>query len=130
MYSCELVRLKNVIKNSYSPYSKFRVASMIFSKNGQCFIGTNIENSSYALTICAEAAAIANAITNGVKKGDISKVFIYSDTIAEIMPCGACRQILSEFVDNNTDIITIGKNEKIKKYKIDQILFNCFSLKI
>ena len=84
----DIQTLKNKIKNSYSPYSKFRVASVVSLKNTSKFYGLNVENASYSLTLCAEMVSITQAISNGAKKGDISYIIIYSDTIDEIMPCG------------------------------------------
>ena len=63
-------KLLRLLNNSYSPYSHFRVAAIVVTKDGQEFSGVNIENASYGATICAERVAITNAIANGVKKCD------------------------------------------------------------
>ncbi len=91
---------KSVCKNSYSPYSKFPVGACILFENGEKYCGTNIENSSYGLTLCAERAAIASAITSG-EKSKIIAIAIYSPARKLCYPCGACRQWISEFAHNN-----------------------------
>ena len=82
---------------SFSPYSKFRAGAAIRTKNGKTYQGANIENRSYGLTICAERVAIFRAIMDGAKPGDIDSLAIASDNEDFASPCGACRQVLSEF---------------------------------
>ncbi len=125
----DIQTLKNKIKNSYSPYSKFRVASVVSLKNTSKFYGLNVENASYSLTLCAEMVSITQAISNGAKKGDISYIIIYSDTIDEIMPCGSCRQIMSEFFNNDTIIYCIGNNNKLNKFYLNDIFPSHFKIK-
>lgn len=82
---------------SYSPYSKFRVGAALLTTDGEIIIGTNIENRSYGLTNCAERTAIFTALTMGYK--NFEAISIYSpDSENYLPPCGACRQVLSEFV--------------------------------
>ena len=112
-------------KNSYSPYSKFKVGCAILCDNGEIYLGANIENVSYGLTICAERVAVFNAVSNGVKK--IKAVAIYTDK-KDITPCGACRQVIFEF-SKNADIIYNSKNNKIKVTNIKSLLPNSFCSK-
>lgn len=83
---------------SYSPYSKFKVGAAV-SIQDRIYKGCNVENASYGLTICAERSAIFNALANG--ETHIEEIAIYCSTHAKdihfIMPCGACRQVISEF---------------------------------
>lgn len=95
----------DLLENSYSPYSKFRVASSIITKDKKFFGGVNIENGSYGLTMCAERCAIFNAISNGISKDNIDYIIIVSDCSKNLVPCGACLQVLSEFLNNDTKII-------------------------
>lgn len=78
---------------SYSPYSKFRVGAAILAGDDKIYSGTNIENASYGLTICAERVAASQAIMN--KQQSFQALAIVAKGIA--MPCGACRQFLSEW---------------------------------
>ena len=90
-----LKEAKLVLKNSYSPYSHFRVGAAVLTEDGKIFTGVNIENASYGLTICAERVAIFKAISNG--HTSFTDLAIVSSTEKPTFPCGACRQVLSEF---------------------------------
>ncbi len=95
---------KKVLENSYAPYSGIHVAAAVRSKDGSVFLGVNIENASYGLTICAERAAIASMVTAG--KRSIDCLVIVSNTPKPLPPCGACRQVMAEFADDNAIIIS------------------------
>lgn len=83
-------------KNTYSPYSNYPVGAAILTTTGRMFIGTNVENASYGLTVCAERSAIFNAVSqNGSIK--ILAVAVYTGGIQPGYPCGACRQVINEF---------------------------------
>lgn len=116
-----------LLKNSYSPYSNFKVASSVVTKDNKFFGGVNVENASYGLTMCAERSAIFNAISNGIKKEDIDYLILVSNNDNKLIPCGACLQVLSEFLDSNTDII-IKENDNIKIYKLKNFLPFSFKL--
>lgn len=108
------------MENSYSPYSNFKVGAIIVSDVG-LHTGTNIENASYGCTLCAEAVAIGNMISNGGKI--INLICISSSNNKPISPCGMCRQRISEFSNNNTKILLTTKNKMIfKSYSIDELL--------
>jgi cytidine deaminase len=80
---------------SYSPYSRFAVGAALLAPDGRIFPGANVENASYGLSMCAERVAIYNALTAGVRRFDAVAVTGPDGILA--MPCGACRQVLSEF---------------------------------
>jgi cytidine deaminase len=81
---------------SYSPYSRFRVGAAILCDDGTVVTGANIENRSYGLTICAERSAVAAALSSGHR--DFRSISIATpDANYPVSPCGACRQVLSEF---------------------------------
>ena len=89
--------------NSYSPYSKFRVGAAILCADGTVITGTNVENRSFGLTICAERSALVKAISMG--KRDFSAIAIATpDATYPVSPCGACRQVLSEFFAPETPV--------------------------
>ncbi|MDO4594174.1 MAG: cytidine deaminase [Tissierellia bacterium] len=106
-------------KNAYVPYSNFHVSSIVITEDGSIYEGVNIENASYPATLCAERSAISSAITAGHKR--INTIIITGDS-EYTYPCGICRQVMSEFMDENSKII-IAKNEKdYKQYTLDEIL--------
>lgn len=89
---------------AYAPYSRFRVGAALLARDGTVLTGCNVENSSYSLTICAERAAIFKAVADGHTK--FSALAIASDDKSFLPPCGACRQVLSEFAPDITIILT------------------------
>lgn len=119
----KISELKDIIlskvKNSYSPYSKFRVVAALITKNSTYF-GVNIENRSFGLTNCAERSAIFSAISNGDR--EFLALFIYSpDYDKPLPPCGACRQVISEF-SKDLPIIMLSKNFEYEVKKINELL--------
>ena len=116
---------KDFSKNSYSPYSKFKVGAAVLCEDGKVFGGTNIENVSYGLSMCAERVAMFSAIANGAKK--IKAVAIYTSK-GNTTPCGACRQVIAEF-SNNVDIIYNTKKNTVKIEKISSLLPKSFNKK-
>jgi len=93
---------KRVIQNSYAPYSGIHVAAALVTDSGKTYVGVNVENSSYGLTICAERSAVASMIAGGDRKP--LAIAIVTDYDKPIPPCGACRQVLAEF---NPDMLVI-----------------------
>lgn len=90
---------KQAALNSYSPYSGFRVGSALLLSNGEIVIGTNVENTSYGLTICAERAALVRAVAQYGPEIRVAAAAVVNLNGAASPPCGACRQVLAEFMD-------------------------------
>lgn len=89
---------KRALENSYSPYSKFRVGAALRFADGTVVTGTNIENASYGLTLCAETVAIVKAMDDG-HRGGLDEIAVIGDTDAPVTPCGRCRQVLNELAE-------------------------------
>ncbi len=95
----ELVELaKAASHQAYAPYSKFRVGAALLTQNGKIYSASNVENSSYSLTSCAERNAVFQAVSDGNR--DFVAIAIYVDSDLSFPPCGACRQVLAEFTDD------------------------------
>lgn len=82
-------------QQAYVPYSGFAVGAAVRADDGRVFSGCNIENASYGLTCCAERVAVFHAVAAGVRQ--LAEAAVIADTDGPCMPCGACRQVLSEF---------------------------------
>ena len=89
---------RQAAENSYSPYSKFKVGAALRLTNGEVVTGTNVENVSYGLTICAERAALVSAVSRFGPTIRIEAVAVANLNSAASPPCGACRQVLGEFI--------------------------------
>jgi cytidine deaminase len=93
-----MAEARQVAENSYSPYSNFRVGAALRLADGAIVTGTNVENASYGLTICAERAALVRAVAEFGPAIKIAAVAVANLNAAASPPCGACRQMLAEFV--------------------------------
>jgi homotetrameric cytidine deaminase len=91
-------KAREVAKNAYAPYSDFRVGAALKLTNGQVVTGTNVENASFGLTICAERSALVSAVSQFGPEIRVAAVAVANLNGAASPPCGACRQMLSEFV--------------------------------
>lgn len=112
--------VNTVLEKAYVPYSKFPVAALLIDDNNNKHVGVNVENASYGLGICAERNVIPTAVTQGMKK--IKLLVVTGGTPEPISPCGACRQVISEFSDEETVIILTNKEEKYSIWNIKDLL--------
>lgn len=126
MDNLELYNIANRAKEySYSPFSKVKVGAALLCKDGEIFTGCNVENASFAATICAERTAIVKAVSEGKK--EFLKIAISSNKRG-ITPCGLCRQTLIEF-SPNISIIYLDENDIIIEKKIGELIPFGFTLK-
>lgn len=112
---------------AHSPYGKFQVGVALRTKSGKAYTGCNIENHGIQ-GICAERTAFVKALSEGETEFQSIVVVgspIGEDTLEECLPCGYCRQFMSEFVDDNFKIYTSYK-DTIKEYTLDDLLPNRF----
>jgi cytidine deaminase len=86
-----LDRADAVAKRAYAPYSKFFVGAALRARDGRVFEGVNVENAAYPLGICAEKAALAKAVSEGVQPGEVEVLAVNAS------PCGGCRQWFHQF---------------------------------
>ena len=110
---------------AYAPYSGFKVGAAALTNDGIVFLGSNIENSSYGATVCAERVAIFKAVSEAKK--NIVKIAIASDTEDFTYPCGICRQVINEFMPEGE--IILGNGSEIKVYKVSELIHHGFELK-
>jgi cytidine deaminase len=114
-----------VRKRAYAPYSKFLVGAAVRAASGKTYLGCNVENASYGLAVCAERSAVFAAITAGEKQFECMAIA----TQGGALPCGACRQVLSEFnPDLPVFIVDVDKPEKIVEGNLWDLLPGAFKL--
>jgi len=114
-----LAQAEEAKRNSYSPYSGFRVGAALVTSEGKVFTGTNVESASYGATICAERTAVVKAISEGYR--EFEAMAVSSDAEEGSFPCGICRQFLAEF---GLDIkIVTGKSAgEIRVHTVAELL--------
>ncbi len=101
------------MENAYAPYSNYHVGACVLCDDGVMFKGANIENASYGATNCGERSAIFSAYSNGYRKENIKALAIVTDGDRVAAPCGICRQVLSELLQQDTPIyLSNGKETK------------------
>jgi len=102
---------RKIAEMAYAPYSKFRVGAALLCEDGSVVTGVNVENRSFGLTICAERNAVTAAICQG-KKSFLALAISTPDSVEPVGPCGACRQVLGEFMPADTPVFFAGSSEK------------------
>jgi cytidine deaminase len=115
--------------HSYSPYSRFRVGAALRLANGEMVTGTNVENASYGLTLCAERAAVVSAVARFGPGIRIEAVAIANLNNAASPPCGACRQVLAEFASPDAPV-TFATSDGSKTMPFRDLLPMTFDMKL
>lgn len=106
---------------AYSVYSKFRVGAALLCEDGSVVTGCNVENRSYGLTICAERNAVFAAVAGG-RRRFIALAISTPDSVEPVGPCGACRQVLSEFMQPDAPVRFAGSGPKQVNTTIGDLL--------
>jgi cytidine deaminase len=114
--------------NSYSPYSHFRVGAALLLTDGSIVSGCNVENCSYRLTSCAEQAAIARAVSERGPSLRLRAVAVANLNNSASMPCGACRQTLSEFGNDDVLILYPGESGTEESTTLGALLPHAFRM--
>ena len=114
-------KLKDGLKNSYSPYSNFPVSAVVITKDGKEYTGVNIENASYGATICAERSSIFKAVSEGYRKGDLKELHLMVGSGKIGMPCFLCRQVISEFFEEDDTIVCYSTKGDKRSFKVREL---------
>lgn len=117
----EMTQLANgMLDKAYVPYSHFPVGAALLGKDGQIYTGCNIENASFGLTNCAERTALFKAVSEGVH--DFEAIVITSRGDRAVSPCGACRQVISEFCPADMPVWLTNEAGALKKTTVEELL--------
>ena len=120
---------RRVAQRAYAPYSNFRVGAALCLSNGAVITGTNVENVSYGLTICAERSALVRAIAEYGPAIRIVAVAVANLNAAASPPCGACRQMLAEFAEADAPVV-FPSTGGTRTMRFDELLPACFEMKL
>lgn len=112
-----------VSKKAYCPYSKFEVGAAVLTEKGDVFLGCNVENASYGLTICAERNAVFQMVA--LARQRIKALVIYTPTPKPSAPCGACRQVINEF-GPDTLIVSVCNGPDVLRKTLSALLPDAF----
>ncbi|AJC74437.1 cytidine deaminase [Pseudothermotoga hypogea DSM 11164 = NBRC 106472] len=113
------------MSKAYAPYSKFKVGAALLTKSGRIFTGCNVENASFGLSICAERVAIFSAVAAG--EVQFEKLVVVANTDSPVSPCGACRQVMSEFGD--FEVLLVNTRREVVRTRVSELLPRAFKLR-
>lgn len=122
---------RDALAQAYAPYSRFHVGAALAFADGRIVTGANVENASYGLTLCAETAAVARAMNDGLR-GKLVAVAVTGGVLGEladpVAPCGRCRQVLSELAQlGGTDpVVWCAGASEVTEYRLSDLLPNAF----
>ncbi|WP_188205986.1 cytidine deaminase [Alkalibacillus aidingensis] len=111
---------KDMLDRAFVPYSKFPVGAALLTKDGKVYQGCNIENAAYPVTCCAERVAIFKAVSEGER--DFEALAVIANTDRPVPPCGACRQVMSEFFSPDMSVYITSKDMEVKSTTVEELL--------
>lgn len=114
---------KEARESAYAPYSDFKVGAALLGESGTIYLGCNVENASFGLTVCAERVALFKAVSEGERV--FKAIAIYAGS-KSVPPCGACLQVMAEFGD--LDILLFDSKGSYVKWRISELLPQAFRL--
>src|ERR671933_349677 len=114
-------------ENAVAPFSKYKVGAALQTKSGKVYRGCNVENCTYALTVCAERVALLTALAAGEREFTAIAVVTQSDEPGT--PCGPCRQLMWEYC-GDIDVAVANLSGKQHDYKLSQLFPHPFSFKL
>jgi len=112
---------------AYAPYSDFAVGAALLFADGAVVTGSNVENASYGLSLCAETCAVTRAMNEG-RRGGLLAVAVAGPGAALVTPCGRCRQVLHELAAlGGTDpVVWCGEGDSAREFTLSQLLPHAF----
>ena len=112
--------LRRRLANAHAPYSGVRVAAAVEGEDGSVHFGVNVENAAYPQGLCAEAGAIAAAVTAGTRR--LTRVYVASSLPGTIWPCGGCRQKIFEFAEAGCEVVALAEDGEAGRRMMGELL--------
>lgn len=122
-------KAKQAYQKAYAPYSQFNVGAAALTTTEKIVQGCNVENASYGLTVCAERNCIAQGVIGNESTDPIEfkALVIYTEQEKLTPPCGACRQVISEFFPQNAQIMAVNHLNGQQQWTVEQLLPDAFT---
>jgi len=115
---------RRILAHAHAPYSRFPVGAALLGESGRVYLAVNVENASYGLSVCAERSAVFTAVAAGEKR--FQGLAVATDTPEPTPPCGACRQVLREFM-SDLPVHLAGRTGPIQTRRLSELLPYAFS---
>lgn len=115
-----LAAAREAMERAYCPYSRFPVGAALLCGDGSVIVGCNVENASYGLSMCAERVALFRAVAEG--KRCFRMLAVMADTEEPVSPCGACRQVMAEWLDGSTPVVLANKAGQWRRTTVSELL--------
>ncbi len=125
MFEQLVIAAKEAYNKAYAPYSNFHVGAAALTTEGQIVNGCNVENASYGLTVCAERNCIAQGVIQGQRK--FTELVVYTEEDVLTPPCGACRQVIVEFMAKNAKVYAVNHAGQVKLWSVAELLPDAFT---
>ena len=120
-----IAEARRVLAHAHAPYSRFPVGAALLAESGKVYAATNVENASFGLSVCAERSAVFQAVAAGERR--FSALAVVTDTPEPTPPCGACRQVLREFVEDLPVALAGRPGTKVQTHRLSDLLPQAFS---
>lgn len=119
----EIKKLKDLLQYSYAPWSHFRVAAIAIDEKGKEYLGVNVENAAFPSGLCAERSAMFGSVAYGAKVGTFKEIHIISSGEGIISPCAGCRQVMTEFMQDDAKVYQYsGDGKKVRVNTIAELI--------
>jgi cytidine deaminase len=120
-----ITQAKKAASHAYAPYSKFYVGAAPINNEEKIFTGCNVENASYGLTVCAERNCFSFAVN--LQSSQIKALLVYTQQETLTPPCGACRQVIAEFLSQYALVASANHLDHLKVWTVAELLPDAFS---
>lgn len=123
-----LAHARRARASAYAPYSDFQVGAALITRNGDLYLGCNVENAAYGLCNCAERTGLFAAVAAGCKPGDFVALAVVADTPEPVSPCGACRQVMVELCNDSMPVLLGNLHGAVHETTVGALLPGSFKL--